>query len=101
MASEWPVSARMVAPMSFSVSESSDDVASSKMTTCGWRSKARAIRQLNELIHALPVPQLPFHDTLLDPEHPGRMKPEWTDPDGDHPSIAGYRRLGELAFHLP
>ena len=67
----------------------------------GGRSKARAIRQLNELIHALPVPRLPFHDTLLDPEHPGRMKPEWSDPDGDHPSVAGYRRLGELAFHLP
>ena len=44
------------------------------------------------------MPQLPFHDTLEDPEHPGRMKPEWTDPDGDHPSVAGYRRLGELAF---
>jgi lysophospholipase L1-like esterase len=28
------------------------------------------------------------------------MKPEWTA-DGDHPSVAGYRRLGELAFHLP
>ena len=23
------------------------------------------------------------------------MKPEWTV-DGDHPSVAGYRRLGEL-----
>ena len=25
------------------------------------------------------------------------MKEEWTA-DGDHPSIEGYRRLGELAF---
>jgi lysophospholipase L1-like esterase len=29
------------------------------------------------------------------------MRPEWTDADGDHPSVAGYRRLGELAFRLP
>jgi lysophospholipase L1-like esterase len=29
------------------------------------------------------------------------MKPEWTNEDGDHPSVAGYRRLGELAFRLP
>ena len=42
---------------------------------------------------------LPFHATLEDPERPGRMRPEWTD-DGDHPSVAGYRRLGELAFRL-
>ena len=28
------------------------------------------------------------------------MKAEWTNDDGDHPSIAGYRRLGELAFRL-
>jgi len=47
------------------------------------------------------VPLLSFHDTLEDPERPGRMKEEWTHPDGDHPSIAGYRRLGELAFRLP
>ena len=45
------------------------------------------------------VPVLPFHATLEDPERPGRMRPEWTD-DGDHPSVAGYRRLGELAFRL-
>jgi lysophospholipase L1-like esterase len=29
------------------------------------------------------------------------MKAEWTHADGDHPSIAGYRRLGELAFRFP
>ena len=29
------------------------------------------------------------------------MKAEWCNEDGDHPSIAGYRRLGELAFRLP
>ena len=38
-------------------------------------------------------------ETLEDPGRPGRMKDEWTNEDGDHPSIAGYRRLGELAFH--
>ena len=26
------------------------------------------------------------------------MKDEWCNEDGDHPSVAGYRRLGELAF---
>ncbi|MDX6512182.1 MAG: hypothetical protein QOE36_1686, partial [Gaiellaceae bacterium] len=32
---------------------------------------------------------------------PGRMREDWTHADGDHPSVAGYRRLGELAFWLP
>jgi lysophospholipase L1-like esterase len=67
----------------------------------GRPGHADAIRQLNERIHALPVPLLPFYDTLEDPDRPGRMQAEWTDPDGDHPSVAGYRRLGELAFQLP
>jgi lysophospholipase L1-like esterase len=67
----------------------------------GWPDKAAAIRQLNEDIRSLGVPLLPFHDTLEDPDLPGRMKAAWTDADGDHPSVAGYRRLGELAFRLP
>jgi lysophospholipase L1-like esterase len=29
------------------------------------------------------------------------MKRAWCNDDGDHPSIEGYRRLGELAFRLP
>jgi hypothetical protein len=29
------------------------------------------------------------------------MREDWTHADGDHPSVAGYRRLGELAFWLP
>jgi lysophospholipase L1-like esterase len=65
----------------------------------GWPDKEPPIRALNEQIRALGVPLLPFHDTLEDPERPGRMKAEWTNEDGDHPSIAGYRRLGEVAFH--
>ncbi|HEX7084628.1 MAG TPA: GDSL-type esterase/lipase family protein [Gaiellaceae bacterium] len=67
----------------------------------GWPDHAAAIRALNERIHAFGVPVLPFHDTLEDPERPGRMAAEWADPDGDHPSVAGYRRLGELAFRVP
>ena len=46
------------------------------------------------------VPVLPFHDVLEDPANPGLMAPDWTA-DGDHPSVEGYRRLGELAFRLP
>lgn len=67
----------------------------------GSPEQATQIRELNERIHALAVPVLPFHDTLEDPARPGRMKAEWTNDDGDHPSIAGYRRLGEIAFRLP
>jgi lysophospholipase L1-like esterase len=71
----------------------------------GWPDAAPRIRRLNELIAQVAreedVPLLPFHDTLEDPERPGRMRAEWTHADGDHPSVAGYRRLGELAFRLP
>jgi lysophospholipase L1-like esterase len=67
----------------------------------GWPAKEPPIRALNAMIGAFAVPLLPFHDTLEDPERPGRMKAEWTDADGDHPSVAGYRRLGEVAFRLP
>jgi len=60
-----------------------------------------AIRELNLLIAEIGrsegVPVLPFHDTLEDPNAPGRMTAEWTS-DGDHPSVEGYRRLGEIAF---
>jgi lysophospholipase L1-like esterase len=67
----------------------------------GWPAREAPIRALNARIRELGVPVLPFHDTLEDPDAPGRMKPEWTNEDGDHPSVAGYRRLGELAFRLP
>lgn len=67
----------------------------------GWPRTEPAIRDVNERIRAFGVPLLPFHDTLEDPELPGRMKAEWTHDDGDHPSIAGYRRLGEFAFRFP
>ena len=60
---------------------------------------ARDIVRLNELIRALGVPVLPFHDTLADPGRPERMRPECTD-DGDHPSVEGHRLLGEQAFRI-
>jgi lysophospholipase L1-like esterase len=62
------------------------------------------IDQLNRRIAAMgrsaAATVLPFHRVLEDPDHPGRMKPEWTA-DGIHPSVEGYRRLGELAFQPP
>ncbi len=62
------------------------------------------IQALNLLIAQIAadegIPMLPFHDTLEDPAAPGHIKAEWTA-DGDHPSIAGYRRLGEIAFQPP
>jgi lysophospholipase L1-like esterase len=67
----------------------------------GGPRAAAPIRELNERIRAFGVPLLPFHDTLEDPEHPGRMKDEWAHTDEDHPSRAGYRRLGEVAFRWP
>jgi lysophospholipase L1-like esterase len=70
----------------------------------GWPEAETPILRLNDRIHAIAgeegVLLLPFHDTLVDPEQPGRMRGEWTS-DGDHPSVEGYRRLGELAFRLP
>jgi lysophospholipase L1-like esterase len=65
----------------------------------GWPEAEAPIRRLNEVVWRIGaeegVPVLPFHDTLEDPERPGCMRDEWTS-DGDHPSVAGYRRLGEL-----
>ena len=66
----------------------------------GWPRAEAPIRELNGLIDAMGVPVLRFHETLEDPERPGRMREEWTV-EGDHPSVEGYRRLGRLAFRLP
>ena len=70
----------------------------------GWPDTEPQIRGLNELVGELAreerVALLPFHDTLEDPDRPGRMDEDWTA-DGDHPSVEGYRRLGERAFRLP
>ena len=60
---------------------------------------AREISRLNELIRGIAreerVPLLRFHDALADPRDPDRMRSALTS-DGDHPSVAGYRRLGAL-----
>jgi len=65
----------------------------------GYPQAEDSVRRLNELIHELAgsedVPLLPFYDTLEDSDRPGRMREEWTA-DGDHPSVEGYRRLGEI-----
>ena len=70
----------------------------------GWPAAEGAIRRLNEFVYSIGAEEgvtiLPFHATLEDPERPGRMRTVWTA-DGDHPSVDGYRRLGELAFRLP
>ena len=70
----------------------------------GWPDAEPKIRALNDLIHGLAarsgVTLLPFHELLEDEARPGRMRADWTD-DGNHPSVAGHRRLGELAFRLP
>jgi lysophospholipase L1-like esterase len=70
----------------------------------GYPDAAQKIVKLNGLIHVIGLVErarvLPFYSVLLDPQDPGHMKGPWTA-DGDHPSVAGYRRLGELAFRLP
>lgn len=59
----------------------------------------RPIAELNRRIAAIgeqeDVPVIGFHDQLEDPDAPGQMSPQLTA-DGDHPSVAGYRMLGEL-----
>jgi lysophospholipase L1-like esterase len=70
----------------------------------GYPAAEPKIRRLNRLIHTWAarerVAVLPFYATLDDPEQPGRMPLRLTS-DGDHPSVAGYRLLGERAFRLP
>jgi lysophospholipase L1-like esterase len=70
----------------------------------GFPEKDQVIRALNAQIVELALSQtvqfLDFYATLEDSERPGRMRESWTS-DGNHPSLEGHRRLGELAFHLP
>ena len=50
-------------------------------------------------LHALDVPLLRVSRHARGSANgPGRMKADWCNDDGDHPSLAGYRRLGEVAF---
>ena len=70
----------------------------------GHPAADQPIAELNRMIATIAadedVPLLPFHDTLEDPSVAGTMKADWTI-DGDHPSVAGYKLLGERAFQLP
>ena len=60
----------------------------------GDERAAGEIARLNELIHEMAgVTCLPFHDTLASARF------DWSD-DGDHPSVEGYRLLGECAAPL-
>jgi lysophospholipase L1-like esterase len=65
----------------------------------GDRRAARDIERLNELIAGIGsdehVPLLRFNAALRDPRRPDRMRADLTS-DGDHPSVAGYKRLGAL-----
>lgn len=70
----------------------------------GYPDAAPAIRELNQLIHALgeraDVPVLEFFEVLEDEDSPDRMPDHLTD-DGDHPNVAGYRLLGEQSWIEP
>jgi lysophospholipase L1-like esterase len=61
------------------------------------------IRALNRRIARIArqedVRLLRWYGLLEDPQRPGRVRDEWTE-DNVHPSVAGYRRLGE-AVELP
>lgn len=65
----------------------------------GYPFASERIRRLNAEIGTIAREEraelLPFYSTLADPKRAGRMRRDWTV-DGDHPSVAGYRRLGEL-----
>src|SRR5262249_49646509 len=67
----------------------------------GWPEAEPNIRRLNALIaeiaHDEGIPLLAFHDTLEDPDRPGRMREEWTF-EGDHPNEDGYRLLADVVL---
>jgi lysophospholipase L1-like esterase len=69
----------------------------------GFPAAGRPIRELNRRIAAIGreegVPVIEWYEVLEDPRRPGRMRLRWTS-DLAHPSIEGYRRLGE-AVKLP
>jgi lysophospholipase L1-like esterase len=69
----------------------------------GDERAAEEIERLNALILELAASAgatlLPFHDTLVDPADPRRMRDGLTE-DGDHPSIEGHRLLGEASSRV-
>jgi lysophospholipase L1-like esterase len=64
----------------------------------GYPFADHRIRRLNRAIHEIGrqdgVTVFEWYALLEDPRRRGRMKREWTI-DGDHPSVEGYRRLGD------
>jgi lysophospholipase L1-like esterase len=66
----------------------------------GYPAAAPLIRRLNGIVAATAkveeVPLLRFNEALASPRNPNLMQRRLTA-DGDHPSIAGYRRLGAVA----
>jgi lysophospholipase L1-like esterase len=69
----------------------------------GYPAADRPIRALNRRIGSIGrqegVLVIQWYELLEDPQRPGRMRLSWTS-DLAHPSVAGYRRLGE-AVELP
>ena len=69
----------------------------------GWPQAEPMIRELNAslagIAHEEGVPLLPFHETLEDPDRPGRMREAWTH-EGDHPNEDGYRRLADVVLRV-
>lgn len=65
----------------------------------GYPAADGPIRELNAMIRDIArqerVRLFRWYRRLEDPARPGRMRAEWTA-EGIHPSIAGYRRLGEV-----
>jgi lysophospholipase L1-like esterase len=65
----------------------------------GHPSATPRISRLNRLIDQIGeeegVPVLEFNQALEDPAKPGRMRAEYVSDDQIHPTVAGYRRLGD------
>ncbi len=62
------------------------------------------VRRLNELIAQIgeeeDVPLIAFNEALADPAKPGLMRDGYVSDDQIHPTVAGYRQLGEV-IELP
>ncbi len=57
------------------------------------------VKRLNELIAQIgeeeDVPVIDFNKALADPGQPGLMRDGYISDDQIHPTVAGYRRLGD------